>query len=62
MLCGLGVICPGGGGLKTVQAAQDVFVEPSIVVNTTEPSKVVPIIRPTIVPPQTVTPSVIEPS
>ena len=59
MLCGLGVICPGGGGFKTAQTTEGVFVNPSIAINTTEPSKVVPTVTPITVPPQTVNPSVL---
>jgi hypothetical protein len=59
MLCGLGVICPGGGELKTAQVTQGVFADPLIVINTTEPSKVVPTVTPTVVTPQTIAPSVL---
>ena len=38
MLCGLGVICLGGGGIETVKVGNNsVLVDPSFVANTTEP-------------------------
>ena len=55
MLCGLGVICPGSGDIRSVKAVNNGLVEPLIVGNTTEPEKVVPIVPG----PQSITPSVL---